>query len=245
MPDVSIGTGQGLTEAQRGAAEVLDQGYTVLPDLLEPDLVEQVRVAFMPLLERHVAAAPTNRGVNRYQMYVPFEPPFNSLDLIANPRVLAIVDLVLGADAECTYLASDTPLPGADYQHGHMDSTVLFPGFDAPLPPYALGFNVPLVDVDADNGPLECWPGGEHSAAAEADPPLRLTVPAGTGVVRDTRMWHRGSPNRSDAPRPMLALLYNRPWYRFALDRPTITRDRFEALPEAVRRRFGGATIVA
>lgn len=238
---------RGNTEWQRGAQEVRTAGYTVLVDLLPADLVADLLAAYLGVLDRHVAAAtPTNRGVNRHQMYVPFEPPFSDLRLVDNPRVLAVVDAVLGTDAECSYVASDVPLPGADYQRPHRDTAELYPDHPHPLPAHGLALNVPLVDVDANNGPLECWPGTVAlPGPPEGVEPLRFTVPAGTGILRDIRLWHRGSPNRSDAPRPMLAILYNRPWYRFPLDPPTITQARFDAMAEPVRRRFRNAHVVA
>lgn len=94
--------------------------------------------------------------------------------------------------------------------------------------------NIPLVDVTEENGPLEIWPGGTHlnpdranhdTLDGSVNPHLhivraaahmhseRVLMPAGSVVVRDIRMWHRGTPNRSDYRRTNLAMIYNRSWY--------------------------------
>lgn len=224
------------------ADEVRRQGYVVLPHRLDPALVAELAAAFERVLARHLAGAGPNRGVNRHQVYLPFEPPFSDPAFYADPAVLAVVDAVLGPDAECTYYGSDTPFPGAEHQPVHTDGGPLFP--DDPtvaLPVYSLAFNVPLVDVDEANAPLEVFPG--PTRPGEEAEPVRITGPAGTCLLRDTRMWHRGSPNVADGPRPMLALLYTRPWFRFLLDRPAMTAATYDALPDVGRRLFRGADI--
>lgn len=193
------------------------------------------------MLERHVAASDPNRGRVRHQMYLPFAAPFSDPRLWADPAVLGVVERVLGPDFECTYYGSDTPFPGSEHQPVHQDGGALFPEWEPRPPMYCVALNVPLVDVDETSGPLE-WFLGTDRPDADAEP-RRFIGPAGTMLLRDSRVWHRGSPNRSGAPRPMLALLYTRPWYRFPLDRPAIDRSVYEGLPEPGRRLFRGAEI--
>ena len=72
------------------------------------------------------------------------------------------------------------------------------------------------------NGPLEIWPGGTHSMPAginmqEIAPQMHselALMPAGSLLIRDLRMWHRGTPNRSNAPRPNMAMIYARQWMK-------------------------------
>lgn len=221
------------------ATVLATEGWVVLPDRLPAPFVADLAAAFEPVLAEHLAAADPNRGVNRHQMYLPFEPPFSDPALWGRPTVLAVLDAVLGPDFECTYYGSDTPFPGAEHQPAHQDGGPLFPGWDTSPPPYAIALNIPLVDVDDANGPLELFP-GPHQPGPDAEP-VRCTLSAGSILLRDTRVWHRGSPNVGPAPRPMLALLYTRPWYRFVLDRPALSAEAYDALPEPGRRLFRGA----
>ncbi|MEZ5412428.1 MAG: phytanoyl-CoA dioxygenase family protein [Acidimicrobiales bacterium] len=236
--DAQLGSPPGTTVAEL-AATLGSQGWVVLPDRLPAQFVAELAAAFGAVLDRHLAGADPNRGVNRHQAYVPFEPPFSDPALWGQPTVLAVLDAVLGPDFECTYYGSDTPFPGAEHQPAHQDGAPLFPGWDVTPPPYSIALNVPLVDVDEANGPLELFP-GPHQPDPAAEP-LRCTLPAGGILLRDARVWHRGSPNVGAAPRPMLALLYTRPWYRFVLDRPAITAEAYAALPDPGRRLFRGA----
>lgn len=223
------------------ADQLREDGVVVLPEPLPADFISELRDAFVPLLESYVGGVDPNRGTRRHQMYMPFEPPFSDPALWADPMVLQVVERVLGPDFECTYYGSDTPYPGSDHQPVHQDGGPLFPDWAARPPIYAVALNVPLVDIDENNGPLEWFPGPERPGPeAEAE---RFTGPAGTVLLRDTRIWHRGSPNVGQGPRPMLALLYTRSWYRFVLDRPAIDRHVYERLPDPGRRLFRGADI--
>ncbi|MFN3652157.1 MAG: phytanoyl-CoA dioxygenase family protein [Armatimonadota bacterium] len=230
-------------ETARAAEEIRVRGYTVLEQRLSPERVTAMQARFSELLRRKAETEPTNRGPRRYQMFLPWEAPLADPELYENAPVLELVEAVLGPDPALVYFASDTPLPGSDYQRVHSDTQLLFPETGLSLPPYGLVLNVPLVDCTEENGSLELWP-GTHLTPGKADlerlaptlPSCRANLPAGSLLLRDPRVWHRGTPNRSSAPRPHLALVYTRPWYRFEQAVPTLTRAAFDALSERARR---------
>jgi len=220
---------------------VQEAGWCVLPGLVPAALLEALRRRFGELLAAQ-QAAPTNRGPARYQMYLPWEPPFSDPGLWAAPRALAVVRAVFAEEPALVYLASDTPLPGSDFQRVHADTRVLFPETALAPPAYGLVLNVPLVDCSEANGSLEFWPGThltppppDVETAAAGLPSRRANLAAGDGLLRDLRMWHRGTPNRSTAPRPHLALVYVRPWYRFEQQQPAIPPAALSGLTEAQR----------
>jgi ectoine hydroxylase-related dioxygenase (phytanoyl-CoA dioxygenase family) len=227
-------------------------GYTIVEDALPLELIDRLRERFDVLLDERRRADPPNRGANRYQMFLPFEPPFAEPMVYEHPAVMQIVERLMGPDCICTYLASDTPLPGADYQQVHADTRLLFPEATLSLPCYGLVANLPLVDATEENGSMEIWPGGTHLMPGRIDLKLhaphlqsiRLAIRAGSILVRDLRMWHRGTPNRSTRSRPNLALVYTRPWYRFEQRPILIPRSAFDALPERTRAMFRFNTIV-
>ena len=41
-------------------------------------------------------------------------------------------------------------------------------------------------------------------------PSMRTNMPAGSTVVRDMRVWHRATPNRTNCRRTMMSLVYHR-----------------------------------
>lgn len=219
-------------------------GYVILEGLLPLQKVEQMREQFLRLLAAEVAKGQSNRGANRYQMYVPFSPPFNDPELYENEDALQILRPLLGDDLALCYLASDTPLPGAEYQKVHSDTRLLFPESGLSLPPYGIVMNVPLVDFTEENGPLELWPGGTHYMPRAVDiqrlaPSMqskRLLPRAGDVVLRDLRAWHRGTPNHSTEARPNLALVYTRGWYRFEQRPLVLSEGVYASLPETTQR---------
>jgi ectoine hydroxylase-related dioxygenase (phytanoyl-CoA dioxygenase family) len=260
-------------------------GYVIFEQVLEAARVQQLHAAFMEIFDRYVAEIGDNRGKQRQGgVPLPIEGVFAEPDLIGNPMVIGLLERLLGPDLVCSYFASDTPMPGSEYQPVHRDGKELFPGVPVTMPPYMFELNVPLVDFREDNGPVEVWPGthlladfpllkqqrdelragngelkvttsngrpvsilaSEHRHSDVQDfasslPGQKVLMPAGSFLVRDPRMWHRGTPNRSSAARPMLSLAYGRSWYRF--NAITVDRSVFDAWPEQVRELFRLASI--
>lgn len=242
-------TAQGrLTEDRLRLAvqKVKADGFVVLEGALPEAFVAELHAAFMPRFHAHIAGQTSNRGANRFQMHLPFERPFCDERVIAHPIALGIIDAVLGAKAVCQYFASDTPMPGSDYQSVHSDIHALFPETDLVVPAYGLVLNIPLVDFRADNGPVEIWPGGTHLIPMNLDlkklaPEMRsekVLMPAGSILIRDLRMWHRGTPNTSAEPRPNLALIYARHWLRTEYPKIEISRAAYNGLSARAKELF-------
>ena len=124
-----------------------------------------------------------------------------------------LVHELLGPAAYCDALASDTPTGrGSTYQCVHGDFGMHDGGEEADI----IAINWPLVDVTEQNGPFEMAIGGRthvkpaiearalvESGHAELQ---RLTMRVGDVLVRDIRCVHRGSPNLTGKPRPMLVM---------------------------------------
>jgi len=151
---------------------------------------------------------------------------------------------VVGEDATMVQLATDTPLLGSEYQDVHRDALPLFPETDQETPSFQLAVNFPLVDVRIENGPTEIARGTHMVSKQEG---LRLIetgavvlepieMRLGDVMIRDVRHLHRGTPNRTDVPRPMVVIGYSRRW----LFRPEVSihipRAALETLSERARR---------
>jgi hypothetical protein len=50
---------------------------------------------------------------------------------------------------------------------------------------------------------------------AASMPSVRPLLKAGDILMRDPRVWHRGTPSNGTRSRPNLALVYSRGWFRF------------------------------
>lgn len=163
-----------------------------------------------------------NHDVNRWNMHLPSRMPFLDPRVFANPRVTNVLDAIMGSDCVLTMMASDVAAPGSQLQEIHQDSFVT-----------RLVANIPLVDCEVANGAIELWPGTHRQSApnpqgafdysrtplsperirdlVSAIPSKRGVMKAGSILLRDQRLLHRGTRNDSAQIRPVLSLLYFAP----------------------------------
>ncbi|SDX82080.1 phytanoyl-CoA dioxygenase family protein [Paenibacillus sp. CF384] len=209
-------------------------GYVLFEEVLPRAQVEELFNSYTAILDpyfeehREEILNPKNGfndGTNHVRLYLPFEEPFCDEVVIANPFVTEIVDRILGEDCVMTYFATNTSMPGGKKsQPVHSDTSSRYGDkYAANLPIANLIVNYPLVDVHENNGPMEIWPGGTHlhpdnwyapnafskSKLAEHMHGIKMLMPAGSILIRDDRVWHRGTPNKSDKHRPNIALIYS------------------------------------
>src|SRR4051794_16704088 len=202
--------------------QVITDGFCVLRNFFSRDKLQRWSNAFRPLLQKHIETQGDmqNRGSGRYYVTLPFAEPFADAEFFDNDDLLAIVHRLVGSDAIFVQLATDTPLRGSDYQKIHRDTPPLFPETGEETPPFQLAVNFPLVDVTPENGPTEIARGTHmmpkqhglrrmQAGEIELEP---VTMRLGDVMVRDVRGLHRGSPNRTETPRPMVVIGYSRRW---------------------------------
>lgn len=202
--------------------QVLEDGFCVLPGQIDLGLIDEWGEAFAPLLARHVEREGhrQNRGPGRFYVTLPFEAPFADPRVYEDEDVLGVVAGLVGDDAVLCQLATDTPLLGSEYQDVHRDAPPLFPETGAETPPFQLAVNFPLVDVTEENGPFEVARGTHllskeeglgriESGEVKLEPVL---MRRGDVMIRDVRGLHRGTPNRTGTPRPIVVLGYSRRW---------------------------------
>jgi hypothetical protein len=231
-------------------AELVDaarrDGFCLLRDHVPAATVRAWADAFAPLLEAYVARGdePANRGPGRYYITLPFRAPFADPSVFADDDVFAIAEGLVGDDPVVCQLATDTPVLGSDYQEIHRDAQPLFPETGAETPAFQLAVNFPLVDVTEERGPFEVARGTHMMAKEEGLARIAageialepVLMSAGDVMIRDVRGLHRGTPNRSGTPRPMVVVGYSRKW----LFRPEVSiripRGALDALGERARR---------
>ncbi|MDR5836734.1 phytanoyl-CoA dioxygenase family protein [Caballeronia sp. LZ034LL] len=230
------------------AASFEQDGFVVLRNHFSRATIEAWRDAFAPLLQPHVeqareASTSGNRGPGRYYVTLPFEGGFADPAIFCDEDIVGIVERVAGPDPVMCQLATDTPVLGSVHQEWHRDTPPLFD--DAPeTPSFQLAVNFPLVDVDDSNGPLETTRGthrlsrDEALAGLEAGrfPAERVPMQVGDVMIRDVRGLHRGTPNLTGEPRPMVVIGYSRAWYFRPEVHIDVPRDVFAALPARARR---------
>jgi hypothetical protein len=232
-------------DARARADEVRRTSATVLRGLIPVEKIDAWNAAFQPLLEAAVERdrGDPNRGRERYYVTLPFDGLWADPEVVDNDAIMAVVEELVGADGVMCQLATDTPLIGSEHQELHRDTQLLFPETGAESPPYQLAVNFPLVDVTPENGPMEMAAGthmlskadGMARIAAGEIPVEPQYMKRGDVMIRDVRHIHRGTPNRTEVPRPRVVIGYSRRW----LFRPEVNirvpRETLERMPDRAR----------
>jgi ectoine hydroxylase-related dioxygenase (phytanoyl-CoA dioxygenase family) len=228
--------------------QVKVNGYVVFESVLSPDFVQTLHDEYMAIYDEALETPPEKTfAKNHFRLFLPFRPPFNDESIITNPFALPVMESLIGVDLVCHYFASNTCAPGSEFQPVHSDTFNLFPESNFSPPPFMLVLNIPLVNTTEENGPMQIWPGGSHLSSVPHEDMLRLAehlpsqpalMPAGSIMVRDGRMWHRGTQNRSDQPRPNIAIVYTRPWLGAGLKRIGIPQVTFDNLSPRAQEIF-------
>jgi hypothetical protein len=100
------------------------------------------------------------------------------------------------------------------------------------------------VEVTAENGPFQMARGthvlpreaGLRKVASGEIPMESFYMQLGDVMIRTPLALHRGSPNRTSQPRPMVVMGYAMHWLHTPKVDLTLPRDYYEGLPESVRQ---------
>jgi ectoine hydroxylase-related dioxygenase (phytanoyl-CoA dioxygenase family) len=155
-------------------------------------------------------------GGARYEITVAMTGPFADPALFANPLLTHFVSRPLGEDFRLSSFTAVVSHPGADIQHIHRDHAYLFGDASIDAPVYAINCSLPLIDIDAATGPTGIWPGSHKWPESVVPPPstsFSCEFLRGDVVLMDYRTLHTGLPNRGTRARPILYMVYARPWF--------------------------------
>ncbi len=237
----SVETGKfSATDLDQLAADLNRDGICTLRGLFDRQLIEEWAVAFDALFQERQrqpgGVAP--RGPARGYVTLPWVAPFASPEVFANPTILALLDRVFYQEYKLVQLAADIPMQGSEYQDIHRDFRPLFSD-QIVTPLYALAVNFPLVEVTAENGPFEMARGthvmpreeGLVKVRAGKIPMEQFYMQPGDVMVRSPLALHRGTPNRTPQPRPMVVMGYVMHWLHTQKVDLTLPREYYESLP--------------
>jgi hypothetical protein len=98
-------------------------------------------------------------------------------------------------------------LPGSIAQHYHMDGVFLSAFIIC---------NIAVVDTGITNGAIDVLPGTharfypfwQYALRRTYRRTTRVPMEQGDVLIRRSTLWHRGMPNRSNRPRPMMSLTF-------------------------------------
>ena len=252
-------SGLPVLDATRAYEVLVRDGIAAVPGALPRHwgvhLAEDFAVLFAEARSRPDGTV--NRGTNRFYFTVHPERLRGFAAVAAQPMLMALSSAVLGPDWRLLEVAFDVPLPGSRYQPWHRD-------FATPTEATqehrltSLAFNLTGADVTPEMGPFEIAPGthwddgsdfahgmfpGEEACARYDTLAVPKMPRLGDMSVRSGLTLHRGTPNRSPTPRPVLILGVVGPEVTTGPHGLEITRAYAQALPDEVRHRLDARVV--
>lgn len=259
--------GRLMGDSLRKAVEALrTDGFVVLNDIVDPahlDVLHERIVADIDAVQSR-PDAPYNWHAGNLQQDPPPFPPYLFSDVLVNEFVISVTSAMLGPRIKNVMYGGNTALPSDQRQPVHADIGHLWPldALEGPHPAAHLVVNVLTVDVSPENGATEIWPGTHRElgvgvgddikiapdvleARRAICPPFQPTFRRGSVLIRDIRLWHAGMPNRTQEPRPMIAMIHAADWLETGtpLVFPTGTESFFEHPVLHTAARFSGEPI--
>ena len=197
----------GATEdllTQQNKTELDEKGFTVLPGIMGPDWLDDLRARFEELCQAEGASAgievEQEAGTRRLADLVNKGAAFDGV--YSNPTVLAAIRRVIGSDFKLSSLNGRDALPGEGNQGLHTDWDRDYDGRFHVCNSIWL-----LDDFTEENGCTRLVPGthlGPIPENAELEDPEaphpdeeHLVASAGSVAVFNSHVWHGGTRNRT------------------------------------------------
>lgn len=199
-------------------ARIDEQGFTVVPDVLDPDAAAAL-VGRLEQLEHALGTVPADnsfegRATVRIYNLLAHGPEFEAVPV--HPAVLPIVEGVLDPGCLVSSLSSIAIGPGETAQPLHADDQVM----PLPRPHVATVCNTmwALTDFTEANGATRLVPGSHRWDHApdygRSYDTVAAEMPVGSVLIWHGSLWHGGGANRTDQRRVGLAMNYCAGWIR-------------------------------
>jgi ectoine hydroxylase-related dioxygenase (phytanoyl-CoA dioxygenase family) len=189
-----------------------EQGYTIVKDAIEPELVDTLR-RDLERLEQFFAVEPAGNsfeGFHTLRLYnlLAFGRLFELVPV--HRHVLPIVERVLDPGCLISSLSSISIQPGETAQPIHADDQLI--PIPKPHPPTVCNSMWALTDFTEANGATRLVPGShvlDHSPDYGTDyDSIAAEMPAGSVLIWHGSLWHGGGANQTDETRMGIAMNY-------------------------------------
>lgn len=205
-----------------GARLFQQYGVLVIPDAFDLRLVDELREDYFRNYDRysqHTSHQDALKvGSRRYMVTIALDGAFNSPDVYAPPLVLPVIRRVLGDRMILGSMTAVTSLGGSKAMHIHKDHPALFSRkeLEQELPSFGVSMILPLLGYSEALGTTRVWKGSHQVSLRESlqMPHQDPYAARGSVLLMDYRLTHQGLANRTDQVRPILDIIYQRPWFR-------------------------------
>ena len=185
-----------------------DQGYVVLSDVISKDELERLGESLTQEFQRQQRSGLFLGGIVAGHLNCfPGEGARFVYDELVRRGVMDLIRAISPTQADDLRVGCNMNFPKSVAQNYHIDGS-----FSAAF----MVLNVAVVDTDLVNGAIDVIPRThvrpyrywEFAARRLYRASTRLPMKRGDVLIRTSTLWHRGMPNRSTAPRPMLAMTF-------------------------------------
>ena len=200
--------GDGPVDARTTCKEVAEQGYTIVEDAIEPELVDALNDdldAARAVLRGRARRRTRSRATTRCASTTCSRSTASVERVPVHQHVLPIVEGVLDPGCLISSLSSIAILPGETAQPIHADDQLI--PIPKPHPPTVCNSMWALTDFTEANGATRIIPGShlaDHSPDYGADyDSIAAEMPKGSVLIWHGSLWHGGGANthRRDAHR--------------------------------------------
>ena len=203
-----------------GHLERIDaDGYTIVEDAIEPELVAQLRDTIRRL-ERELHVAPRETAAEGHatlRMYnlLAKDPVFQAMPV--HPNVLPIAERLLDRGCLLSGMTAIDIGPGEQPQPMHGDDIVMARHLPLPHVPMMVTSMWALTDFTEENGATRVIPGSNHyedKLRLSVDDSVPAEMSRGSVLVYTGAVYHGGGANRSSMVRKGVNITYNLSWLR-------------------------------
>ena len=185
-----------------------EEGYVILRGVVPRPLLEDVAGRLFEAFETWKRSNETFRGGGMMSGHLncfPGEIARGVLDSLHESGTMDLARTLMPTPPNSARIGCNFNLPGSVAQHYHADGAFLR-SFEI--------VNIAVVDTDLVNGAIEIIPKTqkrfykywEFALNRVYRDAIRVPMSQGDVLIRSSVVWHRGMPNKSSKPRPMLAL---------------------------------------
>lgn len=232
------------SELKQHVANMENDGYTVLENIIPNDLLKEIKDALQETEEKHkIGYSKTAfEGTKTVRIYnlLAYHKAFEKLPL--SPVTLQIAEQVLDKELLLSSLSAICIGPGQVPQPLHGDSQMI--PIPRPHVPISVNSMWALTDFTEENGATRIVPGShkfDHNP--EYDKEYETTcaeMPAGSILMWNSTLWHGGGENKTNDRRDGIACYYCAGWVRQQENQQLgIPVERLESFPRRLQELCG------
>jgi ectoine hydroxylase-related dioxygenase (phytanoyl-CoA dioxygenase family) len=195
-------------EVARFRRAVLEDGYVVLENVVSKEKLSTLSTRMLRAFESAKQSMFSGGGaLSGHLNSSPGEEARFVFDTLEQRGVIALVRELFPSATRLPNIGCNFNLPGSVAQHYHSDSA---------FKEAFVIVNIAVVDTDLVNGAIDLLPGTQkkfykfwrYALERAYRRTTRVPMKQGDVLIRVSTLWHRGMPNKSVTPRPMVAFTW-------------------------------------